>query len=55
MTKMVTDWLAGRELVLAMAVFVNAFPIGIGLALLSLVWFGWLWGITGSSVDRPRD
>lgn len=36
MTKMVADWFAGRELVLAMAVFMNAFPIGIGLALLCL-------------------
>jgi len=36
MSKMVTDWFAGREIVLAMAVFVNSFPIGIGIALLSL-------------------
>ena len=36
MSKMVTDWFAGREITLAMAVFVNSFPIGIGLALLSL-------------------
>jgi MFS family permease len=36
MSKMVTDWFAGREIVLAMAVFANAFPIGIGLSLLSL-------------------
>ena len=45
MTKMITDWFAGREIVLAMAVFINAFPIGIGLALLSLGWLaesaGW--------------
>jgi len=45
MTKMITDWFAGREIVLAMAVFMNAFPIGIGLALLSLGWLaesaGW--------------
>lgn len=44
MTKMVTDWFAGREIVLAMAVFVNAFPVGIGIALLSL---GWLAESTG--------
>jgi len=37
MAKMVTDWFAGqREIVLAMAIFVNSFPIGIGLAQLSL-------------------
>jgi cyanate permease len=36
MTKMVTDWFAGREIVLAMAVFMNSFPIGIGLGLMTL-------------------
>lgn len=36
MSKMITDWFAGREIVLAMAVFMNSFPIGIGLALLAL-------------------
>jgi MFS family permease len=45
MAKMITDWFANREIVLAMAIFINAFPIGIGLALLSLGWIadsaGW--------------
>ncbi|MGK7871205.1 MFS transporter [Falsiroseomonas sp. E2-1-a20] len=36
MTKMVTDWFAGCEIVLAMAIFINSFPIGIGLAMMSL-------------------
>jgi MFS family permease len=36
MSKMIIDWFAGREILLAMAVFVNSFPIGIGVALLSL-------------------
>ncbi|EHM03349.1 transporter, major facilitator family protein [Acetobacteraceae bacterium AT-5844] len=37
MAKMMTDWFAGRgEIVLAMAVFVNSFPIGMGLATISL-------------------
>jgi MFS family permease len=36
MSKMITDWFAGREIRLAMAVFANSFPIGVGLALLSL-------------------
>lgn len=37
MAKMVTDWFAGRrEIVLAMAVFVNSFPIGVGIATLVL-------------------
>jgi predicted MFS family arabinose efflux permease len=36
MSKMVADWFAGREIILAMAIFINAFPIGVGLALLLL-------------------
>jgi MFS family permease len=36
LTKMVADWFAGREIVLAMSVLINAWPIGIGLALLTL-------------------
>ena len=45
MAKMVTDWFAGRrEIMLAMAVFVNSFPIGVGLATLSL---GSLAGLAG--------
>jgi cyanate permease len=36
MAKMVTDWFAGREIVVAMGIFVNSFPLGIGLALFSL-------------------
>jgi predicted MFS family arabinose efflux permease len=45
MSKMITDWFAGREIVLAMAIFVNSFPIGIGLALAILGplgdFYGW--------------
>jgi len=45
MSKMIADWFAAREIRLAMAVFVNSFPIGVGLALLSLGTaadaFGW--------------
>ncbi|HKX08004.1 MAG TPA: MFS transporter [Stellaceae bacterium] len=36
MSKMITDWFIEHELVLAMAIFANAFPIGVGLALMSL-------------------
>ena len=36
LTKMVADWFEGRDRLLAMSVLVNAWPIGIGLALLSL-------------------
>lgn len=34
MTKMVTDWFDGREIATAMALFVNSWPAGIGIALL---------------------
>ena len=36
LAKMVTDWFAHREIVLAMALFVSSWPFGIGLALLVL-------------------
>jgi predicted MFS family arabinose efflux permease len=36
MSKMVIDWFTGQEVVLAMAIFVNSFPIGVGLAMLTL-------------------
>lgn len=49
MAKMVTDWFAGRrEIVLAMAVFVNSFPIGVGLATISLGTFAELAGRNAS-------
>ncbi len=35
MTKMVTDWFAGREIVTALAVFVTSWPLGIALGLIS--------------------
>jgi MFS family permease len=36
LTKMVTDWFAGREISFAMAVFVNSWPVGIAVALIGL-------------------
>ena len=35
MSKMVTDWFAGREIATAMALFVTSWPVGIALALLA--------------------
>jgi predicted MFS family arabinose efflux permease len=35
MTKMVADWFAGKEIITAMAIFVNSWPVGIGLALVT--------------------
>lgn len=45
MTKMVTDWFAGREIATAMAVFVNSWPAGIALSLLALPAIGISQGI----------
>jgi len=36
MSKMVTDWFAGREIASAMAIFVNSWPVGIAAALVVL-------------------
>ncbi len=40
MTKMVADWFAGKEIATAMAVFVNSWPAGIALSLLTLPLIG---------------
>ena len=34
MTKMLTDWFAGREIVAALSIFINSWPVGVGLGLL---------------------
>ncbi|MFT6933167.1 MAG: MFS family permease [Paracoccaceae bacterium] len=36
MTKMLVDWFAGREISTAIAIFINSWPVGIALALLTL-------------------
>ncbi len=41
LTKMVSDWFAGRrDIVLAMAIYINSFPIGVGIAMLALAPLG---------------
>ena len=35
-TKLVADWFSGREIVWAMSIFINAWPVGTGLALFAL-------------------
>lgn len=45
MSKMVTDWFAGREIASAMAIFVNSWPVGIALALLALPPVGLTYGV----------
>ncbi len=46
MTKMVTDWFAGREIATAMAIFVNSWPAGIAMSLLTLPAIGTAYGIS---------
>lgn len=46
LTKMVTDWFAGREIIWAMTVLINAWPVGIGLALFTLPVIANAWGVS---------
>ena len=46
MTKMLTDWFAGREIATAMAIFVNSWPAGIAISLLTLPAIGINWGVS---------
>jgi len=45
MTKMVADWFAGREIATAMAIFINSWPVGLGLSLLILPVIGTHFGV----------
>jgi MFS family permease len=45
MTKMVADWFAGREIATAMAIFVNSWPAGVALSLLTLPSIGTAYGV----------
>jgi predicted MFS family arabinose efflux permease len=45
MTKMVTDWFAGREIATAMAIFVNSWPAGVAVSLLVLPSIGTIYGV----------
>ncbi len=45
MTKMVADWFVGREIIWAMTVFINAWPLGIGVALFALPVIAGGWGV----------
>ena len=46
MTKMVTDWFAGKEIATAMAIFVNSWPAGIAISLLTLPAVGTAYGVS---------
>ena len=45
LTKMVTDWFAGREIATAMAILVNSWPAGIAVSLMTLPSIGTRFGI----------
>src|SRR5262249_21147464 len=45
LTKMLTDWFAGREMIWAMTILINAWPAGIVLALLVLPAVAGSWGL----------
>lgn len=47
MTKMVADWFAGRNIATAMGIFVNAWPVGLAVALLAIPPFGQAAGLPG--------
>jgi MFS family permease len=46
LTKMLTDWFAGREIATAMAILVNSWPAGIAVSLLTLPVIGSRWGVS---------
>lgn len=46
MTKMVADWFAGHEISTAMGVFVNSWPAGVALSLLTLPAIGTAYGVS---------
>jgi MFS family permease len=45
MTKMITDWFAGKEIATALAIFVNSWPAGIAISLLILPAIGIGYGV----------
>jgi predicted MFS family arabinose efflux permease len=48
MTKMVTDWFAGKEIATAMAIFVNSWPAGVAMSLLALPSIGTAYGVSAA-------
>jgi MFS family permease len=45
LTKMLTDWFAGKEIATGMAILVNSWPLGIAVCLLVLPWIGTQYGV----------
>jgi MFS family permease len=45
LTKMLTDWFAGKEIATAMAIFVNSWPAGVAISLLLMPLIGTSYGV----------
>jgi MFS family permease len=54
LSKMTSDWFAGREIVGAMAILVTSWPVGIGAALVIEPWLaagqGWRWAVHATAI-----
>ena len=50
LTKMVTDWFTGKEIATAMGAFVNSWPAGVALSLVTLPLIGTGYGVTAVSL-----
>jgi MFS family permease len=48
MTKRVNDWFAGKEIATAMAIFVNSWPAGVAISLLTLPLIGTTYGVAAA-------
>jgi predicted MFS family arabinose efflux permease len=46
LTKMIADWFAGKEIASAMGIFVNSWPAGIALSLVTLPFVGTAFGVS---------
>jgi MFS family permease len=48
MTKMIADWFAGREIIFAMTVLINAWPVGIATAMFTLPAVAMRWSLVAA-------
>jgi MFS family permease len=46
LTKMITDWFAGKEISTALAIFVTSWPVGVALALVTLPFVATAYGVS---------
>jgi MFS family permease len=51
LTKMVADWFAGKEIATAMAIFINSWPAGVALSLLTLPLIGTAYGVSAAHLS----